>query len=63
MSLKKEGSFPEEMEDNFMKKEENLIGMSDAPEKEKKKSHLLAISLVLGMALFNVAAEQVRVTV
>ena len=28
------------------------------PEK-KKKSHLLAISLVLGMALFNVATEQV----
>ena len=44
-----------------MEKEENLIGMSDGPEKVKKKSHLLAISLVLGMALFNVAAEQVTV--
>lgn len=62
MNLKKD-SFAEEMEDNFMEKEENLIGMSDGPEKAKKKSHLLAISLVLGMALFNVAAEQVTVTV
>jgi len=43
-----------------MEKEENFIGMSDTPEEAKKKSHLLAISLVLGMALFNVAAEQVR---
>ena len=51
------------MEDNFMEKGENLIGMSDEPEKTKKKSHLLAISLVLGMALFNVAAEQVTFTV
>ena len=47
------------MDDNWMEKEKNLIGMSEAPEKAKKKSHLLAISLVLGMALFNVAAEQV----
>ena len=51
------------MEDNFMEKGENLIGMSDEPEKTKKKSHLLAISLVLGMALFNVSAEQVTFTV
>ncbi|CBY32408.1 unnamed protein product [Oikopleura dioica] len=48
----------EEFEDSFMEKEENFIGMSDTPEEAKKKSHLLAISLVLGMALFNVAAEQ-----
>ena len=46
-----------------MEKGENLIGMSDEPEKAKKRSHLLAISLVLGMALFNVAAEQVTFTV
>merc|ERR1712037_6447 len=51
-------SFEEVMDDNWIEKEKNLIGMSEAPEKAKKKSHLLAISLVLGMALFNVAAEQ-----
>ena len=54
-------SFSEDKNDHFMEEEKNAIGMPEKAEEPKQKSHLLAISLVLGMALFNVAAEQVDI--
>ena len=54
-------SFSEDKDEHFMEKEKNVIGMPEKAEEPEKKSHLLAISLVLGMALFNVAAEQVDI--